>query len=275
MSHRARERAAAVPEQFRFHQRRRQGRHVDGVKSVREIALENQPPVVEGNVARQRDRPPHQFLARARRPRHQRDEVPHAREQRAAVPPDVVREHRLPNRGPQTPGGDGVPDDVLKRVVERPDDLVVAGEGVARLVPGRHLHARNPEVVVPLLQKPCVESPPAGCLKDRVVIAVVKPVQQTVFIQFQFLARGSGVLLQTLTQHIQHGLEALQDLARVAPDPPGIGDLETPHRIPFHKRSSQRKPLEFEQLGQEGIAVADVGYGFEETALSGGEQAHT
>src|SRR5207302_2774531 len=75
--HGTRERAAAVAEQFRLDERRRQRRRVERVERARIVLRERLPLWVEWDVARQPDGARHQLLARARRPADERRHVAH------------------------------------------------------------------------------------------------------------------------------------------------------------------------------------------------------
>ena len=87
-------------------------------------------PLVERDVARVGDRARHQLFARSGRAGDQRRDVAHARPERTAIAADVVREDRLPDRGPQRGHGTRAADDVAEDLMKGAAHLEEAGEEV-------------------------------------------------------------------------------------------------------------------------------------------------
>src|ERR1019366_6559123 len=151
--YRAREGTALMAEQLRFHQRRRKRRDVDRQERHLAVVREPQATVVERHVARFRDAPRHQFLARPRGSRNQRRELAHARVQSAPVAPHVVREDGLPHRPAQSRRRQRTADDVPEGDVERPLDLPETRERVPRIPFVGEPYAVDREAVPQVRQK--------------------------------------------------------------------------------------------------------------------------
>ncbi len=127
---RAGEGAAAVAEQLRLDQGRRQRREVQGEERLRVALRERARPGIERDVAREPDRPRHQLLAGPRGAGDQGRDVAHPQVERALEAPQVVGEDRLPDRGPEARRRQRAADDRLEGVVEGAPDLEEAGEEV-------------------------------------------------------------------------------------------------------------------------------------------------
>ena len=250
--------AAPVSEQFRFHQGARQSAAMlIGWNNPDGSLLERHALLVEGHEPGERDGARDKLLPRAGGAGDQRGEVAHALEQHPPVAAYVVGEDGLPDRRAQTRRRDRTPDDVLENVVERADDLVVAGEGVPGVIPGGQFHAGDMEVVVPFPQELRIEGPPAGGagrggVVDPVVVALEQPVEERVFVKLELLPRAAG-LASDAPGAGRAWAEAARNLHRVGARPVWVGDLQAPHRPFFDEVRPQRLAFVLEEFGRNGL----------------------
>ena len=225
--------------------------------------------IVERHVARLRDGARHQFLAGAGRAGDQRGEFAHARVERAAVAPHIVREDGLPDGGAQARRGHGTADDVAEDLLEGALDLAEAGEGVARIV-----RRRDRTEVSAIGQEVVVEAPArrvAGLrarirLRKTSVVALIEKVQDRVFVEQQVL------LAQVAARLRHHRLQLRGNAPHILARPLGVVHLLAPDRLALLELGSQHGALQLHPFRQKGIAIRQVGNRPKQRALLRGER---
>ena len=272
------ERAFPVPEQLRLDERRRQRRQIQRVEGPVEIGDERFAVGVERNVARKRDGPGHQFLARARGSGHQRGDIVHPAEERALVASHVVREDRLPHGGAQVGRGTRPADKMTVDEVEGAADLVETGKQVRGVPAARQADPVNRQVVPHVAAEALVAREPAPAargvdvnLVQLIRVAQIQRGDHDVGVECK-LSGGRGPRaeqpLPDVARHpLRDGAQLLHGrVIRVGP--------QTPDRAVRHVFRAEHRAFQVDELRVERVAVGQTRQRFDGLMLVGPEQWH-
>jgi hypothetical protein len=201
-----------VPEELRLDQRGRERRQVEGVEALGVLLREGAGLLVEGHVARQRDRARDELLAGAGLPDHQGGDVGHALVERAPIAGWIMGEHRLPHAGPQLRRRHRAPEDLTEGVLEGAPDLEPPGEQMPGRDRKRHGDARDLEEAGdvggearPRRHAPGRRLVSRGAQQQAQELVLVAPVEQ--------VAHESLVLDQLVAPGLRPGREPLAQVA--------------------------------------------------------------
>ena len=273
--HGARERAAAVAEQLRLDQRRRERRGVQGVERAGGVLGERLALGIERDVARQADRVRHQFLARARRPADERGDVAQPLIERAPIAPHVAREDGLPDGGAQSDDRRRVTNDVAEDVVERPADLEVAGQQVGHVAIGQQRGPRNLQEALDVLAEFPVEAHGGGrhaaVVEQPIELFLVAAEQQVddhVLVELKVLGARPHALGEPRGQTPGQRLRELAERGHVRHRIGLAGGV--PEGAAGHEGGAQRRALALDPLRQERVAVGQARDRLGEGAIAAG-----
>ena len=278
--HGAGEGALAVAEQLRLDERGRQRGHVQRVERPVEGCRELLPLGVERDVAGQADRARDELLAGPRRSRDKGRDVVHPVVERAPVPPHVVGEDRLPDRGAQPGRGRGGAHDVTVDQMEGAPDLVEAGKQVRRVDALRQLQPiRQQEVLEVAPERPVARCPPFRPFRvemdlvQRIGVALVQREDDERRIEAQLGGGHGGTLQQALAGVARRAFGDHADSLQARALRSRLG-AQAPDRAGGSVAGAENLPFSVDELRRERVGVGDPRQRFDGAAFLGSEERH-